>query len=443
MSNLQSSRTRPSAQTQNAKFRVVIEAQIRSSREGGIEQVLIGLCHGLGQLIDDRADDFIVVGCSQDGEWLRSYVGRNMKYVRPLPPPGHSIERAKDLLGPLRKPLGIARRAVTRAVLGEDQTKIVPLLQASDGFYESLEPHILHITYPLHFVRSSIPTILTMYDLQHRHFPEFFSPEVMQWRETVYPEMLSVAKGIITISKFCKDDIIGQYGIPGSKIYVIPLAPPIEAYAPVTEFTKSAVMEKYQLPDDFMLYPALTYEHKNHVRLLEALALLRAEGRRASLVCTGSKLHHWPKIQRRIVELGIEGDVRFLGFVSASELAAMYELAQFVILPSLFEGAGLPLLEAFKAKKPVACSNIAAFREYGADAPSFFDPLDFQSIAGSMRAMLDNSDMRAILAVRSARRGSEFTWRRSAWLHSSIYRKVAGLPLSSEEEQALNVSLET
>jgi glycosyltransferase involved in cell wall biosynthesis len=440
VSNVQSSCTRSRAQAQNAKFRVVIDAQIASGWEGGIEQVLIGLCHGFDQFIDDRKDDFIVVGRSQDGEWIQAYVGRNMKYVRSPPPPGQSIDRAKDLLGPLRRPLGIARRAVTRAVLGKDKTKIVPLLPTSNGFYESLMPHILHITYPLNFVRSSIPTILTMHDLQHRHFPEFFSPEVMQWRESVYPEMLSFAKGIIAISKFCKDDIIRQYDIPASKIFVIPLAPPIEAYAPVTEFAKSAVVKKYQLPKEFMLYPALTYEHKNHVRLLEALALLRAEGRRASLVCTGAKRHHWPKIQRRIKDLGIEGDVKFLGFVSASELAAMYELAQFVILPSLFEGAGLPLLEAFKARKPVTCSNIAAFREYGADAPSFFDPLDSQSIAGSIRAMLENADMRANLAERGTRRVAEFTWRRSAWLHSAVYRKIAGLALSSEEEQALCVA---
>jgi glycosyltransferase involved in cell wall biosynthesis len=423
----------------SANLRVVVDAKVQSGGEGGIEQVLIGLCHGFSQL-DDCAEEIIFACNYRDSDWLRAYIGGSAKYVRSPRPEGYYTEHAKNILGPSRRYFGIARRAVTRAISRTSPGEELPDLPRSDGFYESLMPQLLHVTYPLNFVRSAIPTILTMYDLQHRHFPKFFSSEALRWRETVYPKMLNSAQGVITISKFCKDDIVKHYGISASKICVIPLAPAIEAYPTVTASAKSAVANRYQLPKRFMLYPALTYEHKNHVRLLESLASLRAEGVQISLVCTGAKRLHWPVIERRIKALGIEDDVRFVGFVSPGELAAIYELAEIVVLPSLFEGVGLPLLEALSAQKPVVCSDIAAFREYGADAPLYFDPFNVCSISESIKVLLGNPGICSEMARRGAEQVAKFSWKRSARLHRTVYRKVAGWPLSSAEEEALKAA---
>jgi glycosyltransferase involved in cell wall biosynthesis len=413
---------------------VAIEAQIKSGSEGGMEQVLIGLCHGLAETHADHHDECVIVGHWQGSDWIAPYIGRGMRYVTPPPPQGQFGEKVKDLFGPLRRPLGIARRALKSAVASRNPgTESVQEPPESDGFYESLGVDMLHITYPLNFVRSSIPTIVTMCDLQHRHLPEFFPPKAMQWRDAIYPRIFDQAEAIITIARFCKDDIVNHYGVIPSKVQVVPLASPFEAYPPTSESSRGAVIRKYGLTREFMLYPALTYPHKNHVRLLEAVALLRNEHLCPLLVCTGTQRHHWPIIEQRIRDLDLADHVRFLGFVSVSELTAIFDLAQFVVLPSLFEGAGLPLLEAFRANKAVACSDITAFREYGGEAPLFFDPIDRFSIADAIRAIATSADLRATLALRGSQRGAEFSWSRTARLHRAVYRKVAGQGLSSEE----------
>jgi glycosyltransferase involved in cell wall biosynthesis len=94
-------------------------------------------------------------------------------------------------------------------------------------------------------------------------------------------------------------------------------------------------------------------------------------------------------------------------------------------------------LEAFKAGKPVACSDIAAFREYGKDAPLYFDAFDSRSIAGAVSEIFNKAELRSALSIRGLERGSQFSWLRSAWLHRALYRKIAGQKLSSEENREL------
>jgi glycosyltransferase involved in cell wall biosynthesis len=409
--------------------RVAIEAQIRSGSEGGMEQALIGLCHGLGRL-GNESEEYVIVGDWRDPNWLSPYIGRRMLYVTPPTPPGQRLERLKELLGPLRPSLGTLKRAI----LGQEAVTQKPQLPVSDGFYESLQPNVLHITYPLNFVLARIPTIVTMHDLQHRHFPEFFGSAALAFRESTYPKMFDAAQAIITISQFCKYDIIRHYDIDPNKIFVIPQAPAISAYPTISKQEAQTIVRSYCLPKEFMLYPALTYEHKNHVRLLEAIATLRSCGKEAPLlVCIGRQCHHWPVIKERIAHLKIQNRVRFLGFVQSREVLALYELAKFVVLPSLFEGAGLPLIEAFRASKAVACSDIPAFREYGGSAPLFFDPRDVCSIADAIATINENDALRATVATEGFKRVAQFTWDRAAECHQVVYRKVAGRELTGAE----------
>src|SRR6266487_6800561 len=196
----------------NGPIRVAIEAQIRSGSEGGMEQALIGLCHGLGRLRNE-SDTYVFVGDWRDPTWLSPYIGRGMRYVTPPTPPGQRLERLKELLGPLRPSLG----RLKRAILGQEAVTQKPQLPTSDGFYESLQPDVLHITYPLNFVLSRIPTVLTMHDLQHRHFPEFFGSGALAFRESIYPKMFDATQEIINISNFCKDDIVRHYDVDPNK----------------------------------------------------------------------------------------------------------------------------------------------------------------------------------------------------------------------------------
>jgi glycosyltransferase involved in cell wall biosynthesis len=336
--------------------------------------------------------------------------------------------------------LGVTYRRGCR-LLGAEPTVPGPDLPISDGFYEDLHAEVLHLPYPMHVVKSEVPTVFTIHDLQHRHFPQFFSAEHLRWRETVFPAMFEHARSLTTVSRWVKADLVRQYGVDAAKVHVIHSGSPTEAYDPVSQETIAEVTSRLRLPKDFMLYPALTYEHKNHVRLLEAVALLRDRGRTVSLVCTGTRALFWPTIRRRLRELRLEDQIRFVGFVSTLELTVLYRTCRFVIFPSLFEGAGLPLLEAFREGAPIACSDIPALREYGGDAALFFDPTDVESIAQAIGRMFSDPGLGFCLRSRGADQIRRFSWERAAMMYLAVYRMVAGRSLSPDDRCLLAESL--
>lgn len=418
---------------QSELLRVAIEAQIVSGTEGGGEQVVTGLCSGLESL-RSNGEEYLVVGHWRGSVWRPQSGSAKIRSITSPAPRSQLVDTVKNCLGPLRRPLGRFKRWTLR----QEPTGQPLDLPESDGFFESLNVDLLHVIYPLNFVRTSLPTILTMHDLQHRHFPEFFSNEGLAWREATYPKMFEAAKAIVTISEFCKADIIAQYRVPPEKIFVIPLAPQVSIKKSAQGNAESRVRKKYGIPGSFMLYPALTYAHKNHIRLLESLAILVAQGEDPPLlVCTGAKKLHWPMIERRIADLKLANRVLFTGFIPSDEIATLYSEALFVILPTLFEGAGLPLIEAFQAEKAVACADIMAFREYGGDAPVYFDPKDPKAVATAILRMSRDGSLRAASAARGAARSQKFSWTRAARMHRAVYRRVAGAELTVEEKEIL------
>ena len=216
------------------------------------------------------------------------------------------------------------------------------------------------------------------------------------------------------------------------------MTPPTELYGATTNRDAENIARKFHLPDSFALYPAHTWEHKNHLRLLEALAGLRDRaGLIVNLVCTGERTAFGRTIARRIRELRLEQQTRFLGFVKPDELRALYHLTQIAIHPSLFEGGGLPVLEAFRAGVPVACSNVTSLPEYAGNAALLFDPTDVASIADALRQMATNVALREELRRRGSERIRLFTWERTAKMYRALSRQVAGVPLSEEDSALL------
>lgn len=390
-----------------------------------MESVLIGLLYGLARL-ESNDDTYLVLRRWGQPDWLAPYLANRQRLVSGPRPPGARLEQVKRLLGPLRSPLGRLARAMRSRGGGNGRRRSTMPIAVSDGFYETLGADVLHLTYPLHFVRTKVPTVFTVHDLQHRHHPEFFLPEQLEWRERVYPAALRHADAVATISTFVADDLVKQYGVDRAKVHVIPFAAATNAYPPVPDDAVQATVQKFQLPSWFVLYPAMTYAHKNHLRLLEALARLRDErSMTVPLVCTGLRTPFWPEIERRVRELDLEGQVRFLGFVSALEVRALYRASRFVVFPTLFEGAGLPVLEAFREDIPITCSDIPAVREYAGDAALFFDPTSVDSIAEAVATLALDVDCRDRLRRMGRARSEVFTWRRTAAAYRALYRQVA------------------
>jgi glycosyltransferase involved in cell wall biosynthesis len=416
-------------------LKVLINAQMTpGGGAGGIEQFLMGLVSALGHLTDGD-EQYILITRPESPDWLDSLLGPNQRAVAaPRRGAGRS-ERAKQLLGPLRRPAGKLLRGVRRFV-GHGRDGFA--LPQSDGFYESLGGDIIHFPYQ-EFVRCRLPAIFNPHDLLHRRYPMFFEKTDIVNREALYRGACYCAQAVAAESGAVKLDLEQYYGLDSEKIFVVHRGAPTALLGSITSETLREVQEKFALPPAFAFFPAQTWPHKNHLRLLEAIRMLGdRDWVTLHLVCTGTQNEHWPAIQQCIANFELQKQVMFLGFVKPIELRALYHLAQFVVFPSLFEGGGFPVVEAFQEEVPVTCSDLPPLREYGGDAVLTFDPLSTESIASSLLRMATDAELRGELRERGKERARRFTWERTAKTYRALYRKVAGVPLSEEDVHLLS-----
>jgi glycosyltransferase involved in cell wall biosynthesis len=292
------------------------------------------------------------------------------------------------------------------------------------------------------FEPCNLPSIYNPHDLQHLHHPEFFTPAQIARRENLYPAACRAAHTVVVASQFVKRDIVARYQIASDNVQVVPWAPPpLPDFAPETSVDNSLTLKgKYGLSDQpFVLYPAMTWEHKNHIRLIEALARLRDRNMlELRLVCTGYKTDFWPRIRRRLSELGIGDQVKFLGLVPPEDLSALYRRAQFVFIPTLFEAASAPVFEAWQHDAPVACSSVTALPEQAAGAALLFDPFSVEEIARALARMATDHSLRDELRKRGARRLEDFSLERTAKAYRAVYRRAAGRVLNEEDRWLLS-----
>lgn len=417
------------------KLRIGINAQIPSgSGAGGIETVLRALTP-LGRLADGD-EEYIFITHWSDPDWLKPLLTERQKIVAaPKPQPAdeprqkNSFERLKENLKPF------ARRV--RNVIKPPKAKIsVPI---SDGFYESLNCDVIHFPYQ-DYVHCRVPTVYNPHDLQHLHYPEFFTAHEFQRREIIYPQACRAAQTVVAASQYVKRDIAEKYSIAPEKIQVVPWSPADANLSDFTETEANSLLEKYDCPPrPFILYPAMTWEHKNHLRLIEAVYLLRErENLKINLVCTGHKNAFFPQIEKRLRELNLEKQIRFTGITEYIELSIFYRLAQFVIVPTLFEAMSGPLFEAWQYGAPVACSAVTSLPEQAADAALLFDPFSVEEIADAIKKLASDENLRAELRMRGYQRLKNFDQERTAKAYRAVYRRAAGIKLNDEDEYLLN-----
>lgn len=406
---------------------VAIDARVSAASAGGVAQVILGLVRALGRLDDASTNYSIVVESEEERDFLRPHLGNNQRFAVK----SRSVsERVQGLFARTRE-------SIARRVSGSD-SHYQALMPISDGFVESLGCEVVHFPHQ-RFVLCGLPSIYNPHDLQHLHFPQFFKPAEIAWREMAYRLGCQVAHTVAVSSRWVKDDIIQHYQIEPDKIQIIPWAPPTEAYQDPSPRNVSEAKEKYGLEYPFALYPAMTWPHKNHLRLLEALALLRDTKRaRLRLLCTGSLLEpYWSTIQARIHELGLAAEVRFLGYVPDDELRVLYKLAQFLIMPSLFESDSSPVYEAWLEGTPITCSNITSLPVQIMDAGLLFDPYDPEAIAKAMAQLAGDNGLRQELSERGQVRIKDYDWERTAKAYRAVYRRAARRTLSEEDRWLL------
>lgn len=418
-------------------LKIAIHIDVAPGIAGGTAQSTQGLVSSLGQL-DGPERILLVAQNGEQADWVRQYQGKGQEIVvknqqrswRKSAVSGSG--NGGYLKAALRPLVNEVRGFLGRLV---PQQAHVPL---SDGFYESLGCDVLHFpTQP--FILCALPTIYNPHDLQHLHYPQFWTAEELARRETVYRAACHYSNTVAVGSEWIKHDVVRQYGVHPDKVQIIPWAPPTANYPPIEAAQINEARQRLNLPADFAFYPAVTWPHKNHLRLFEALAELRdRHGLRLNVVCTGSRFEsHWPKVEACVRRLALESQVSFLGFLPERDLRAVYKSAQFLVLPTLFEADSCPIHEAWSEGLPVASSNHTALPEQVGDAGLLFDAADVSAIANALQRMAGDARLRQELVQRGYRRVKDFDWLRTAKAYRAVYRRAAGVTLSEEDQWLL------
>lgn len=269
------------------------------------------------------------------------------------------------------------------------------------------------------------PGVLTINDLQHLHYPEFFTNEEFEERERLYRESASRAQHIICISEFTRQDVHRQYGIPLEKMSTIWIIPSRNIWQPLPESHLQSLLTRMGLTDKFLFFPAHCWPHKNHTRLVEAFHSVVSELHTGTkLVLTGRPfpLDHPAAIYIREHDLGRR--IVHLGFRSPLEIRALFHGCLALVFPSLFEGYGMPVAEAIISGKPVICSNTTSLPELAGDAALTFDPHNIHEISASILRIATSEACRTELSEQAKQRRGLFSARKSAVQTLSIYHQV-------------------
>lgn len=256
---------------------------------------------------------------------------------------------------------------------------------------------------------TKIPVIITMHDLQEYHLPENFSSGERIHRAINNHKAIYESDKIIVSFNHIRNDILKYYNVLEDKVKVCP--PPFAEnwFTTKKETDWPSLVNKYSISKKYLLYPAATWPHKNHLRLLEALKEVQKRIPDIKLICTGNKTDYYSSIEIKIKELGLENSVKFLGIVPEDDLIGLYKNTELVVIPTLYEAGSGPLYEAMRYEVPVICANTTSLPETIADKRFIFDPKNIEEIASLINKILTDEKLREENLLNSKKRMSELS----------------------------------
>ena len=287
-------------------------------------------------------------------------------------------------------------------------------------------PDVFHA--PHYVLPPAVPcrSVVTIHDCIHLMFPQYL-PNKAAYAYARVSMWAAVKRSncILTVSEASKRDILHFFNVAPEKIVVVYNAIDDHFWLTPPEEEVARVRERYQLDHQFVLYVGNIKPHKNLVRLIEAFDELRRSGpEELKLLIIGDEISKLPSLRRAVHRHKLHKHVRFLGYVSDGTLRILYRLASLFVFPSLYEGFGLPPLEAMASGTPVVTSNQSSLPEVTGDAAVLVDPYDVSSIVDGMRRVLTDPVLAANLRRRGPERAREFSWPRSVQKIRAVYEQV-------------------
>jgi glycosyltransferase involved in cell wall biosynthesis len=368
-------------------LKIAIDA--RKLRDYGIGTYVRNLLRHLSRI--DHETEYVLLCCPSDYPLVEE-LGENFRLVAE-PAPAYSLREQ------FRVPMDLRREGV-------------------DLFHA---PH--YVLPPLTPCRS----VVTIHDCIHLRFPQYL-PHKLGYAYARGSLWFATHRSsrIMTVSEASKRDIQRYFRVPDAKIDVIHNAIDERFGRMPTDDEIARVRERYQLNDPFVLYAGNIKPHKNLERLIEAFHMLRrGELEHVKLLIIGDEISKYATLRRAVHRYKLHKHVRFFGFVPDQTLAVLYRLAAVFVFPSLYEGFGLPPLEAMASGTPVVTSNVSSLPEVVGEAALLVDPYEPEAIAEAMRRVLTDQALRAELVCKGHARASLFSWDRSVRRVREIYAEAA------------------
>ena len=286
---------------------------------------------------------------------------------------------------------------------------------------------LFHATEHLLPVLRGARSVFTLHDAAYVHFPQYHLPRNRLFLRLMMPRFLARAQAVITVSEFTRQDAVRLYHVPSDRLHVIPEGVDA-AFHPIAEAdTLAQVRQRYRLPERFIMYVGTIEPRKNLITLIEAYAALRHRAPAAAppgLVIAGGKGWLYEEFFDRLRALGLEEAVTLTGYVPDSDLPGLVNCASVFAFPSLFEGFGLPVLEAMACGVPVVCSTAASLPEVSGEAALLVPPQDVAAWAEALARVLGDSQLAAKLRAQGLARAATFTWEAAARQTMQVYEAV-------------------
>lgn len=382
-------------------LRIVIDA--RRVRDFGIGTYIRSLVHALGKI--DSENQYVLIALPEDARTLTGFAPNfeTAVYRRP------DSSFAQHVLFPM--------------------------------YLRSLHPDLVHIPLnrvPLFMIK---PYVVTIHDMASL----LFDPRSglrMNVRRFLFQRGLVNADRVIAVSDATRRDVQQEFGVPGDRVRRVYNAPNPEFFAhrhpadarvagpDARTLERQRILERYSIHCPFILYAGNIRRQKNVPRLVEAFAVVRASlaenpvYKDLRLIIIGDEIHRYPSVRHAIIKSRVEDAVRFMGFVPFDTLRCFYESAAAFVFPSLYEGFGLPPLEAMASGTPVVVSNVSSLPEVVGDAAMMVNPENVFDIARGIRETLLDEGLRQCLIQKGREQAARFSWERTAREVLEIYREV-------------------
>jgi glycosyltransferase involved in cell wall biosynthesis len=286
------------------------------------------------------------------------------------------------------------------------------------------QPHLCHFPNSLAPLWQSQPYVITIHDASLYLFRAYHPWTRHLAMRMILPLVARRASAIITVSEHSRQDLIRILNLPADKLYVVHEAAP-EYFRPVIDRQKlETIRRQYHLPDQYLLYVGTLEPRKNLKRLLQAIRRLHDAGIPVPLVIAGPQGWMMDDFQAYVAGLGLQAAVHYLGYVPMADLPALYSLATLFVFPSLYEGFGLPPLEAMACGTPVLSSNRSSMAEICGQAAVLINPECAEEIADSIHDLLTDEPRRMMYRERGLERAKYFSWKNAAGQTIEIYQQT-------------------